>query len=387
MCSPFSATYWRRGSTDLSSTPLLSSKRRSSQLRSINEQDVASYDRESDSFRAFSSFGEILSLSRPHDEQEKRPSCWRKLNLLCKSNAGLALTTLSGIFFALASLFVKLSNTTIPAFEIIFVRLFLQTIFVLPPAIYAGANVIGEKKQRIFLTLFGAFNFLSISSVYGAFTLLPLGDATVFISTTPVFTGLLAYFILKESWRKTDAASSFLCLVGIILITRPTFIFGSSNSRSHMTETHRLIGYVVASLGAIIQSATFIMVRSLDKSISFYTNVFYFGWCSALLSGISMFIFQNPVIPDCGKARWYMLSVAIFGVLGSLSLNRGLQLENAAPAALMRNVDILFAFVFDVVFFEEQPHPLTVIGGLIVCIATTSVVITKMWRARERVEL
>lgn len=229
MCSPFSATYWRKGSADLSSIPLLSSKRRSSHFRSINENDIASYDRESESFRAFSAFGEIISLSRAQDEQETRPSCWHRLNLLCRSNAGLALTTLSGIFFALASLFVKLSNTTIPAFEIIFVRLFLQTIFVLPPAIYAGTNVIGKKKQRISLTLFGAFNFASISSVYGAFTLLPLSDATVFISTTPVFTGILAYFILGESWRKTDAASTFLCLLGIVLITRPTFIFGNSS--------------------------------------------------------------------------------------------------------------------------------------------------------------
>jgi drug/metabolite transporter (DMT)-like permease len=78
---------------------------------------------------------------------------------------------------------------------------------------------------------------------------------------------------------------------------------------------------------------------------------------------------------------------AIFGVLGSLSLNRGLQLENAAPAALMRTVDIIFAFVFDVVFFDQQPHPLTVIGGLIVCISTTGVVVAKMWRSREKVEL
>lgn len=229
MCSPFSATYWRKGSADLSSIPLLPSRRRSSYFRTINEHDVASYDRESESFRAFSAFGDILSLSRTQDEHGTRPSCWRRLNLVCKSNAGLALTTLSGIFFAVASLFVKLSNTTIPAFEIIFVRLFLQTIFVLPPAIYAGANVIGERKQRISLALFGAFNFASISSVYGAFTLLPLGDATVFISTTPLFTGILAYFILKESWRKTDAASTFFCLVGIVLITRPTFIFGSSS--------------------------------------------------------------------------------------------------------------------------------------------------------------
>lgn len=69
------------------------------------------------------------------------------------------------------------------------------------------------------------------------------------------------------------------------------------------------MGYGVALFGAIIQSVTFIIVRGFGKSISFYTAVFYFGWCSASLSGISMFMFQTPVFPDCGSVRWYMLSV------------------------------------------------------------------------------
>ncbi|KAK3702893.1 hypothetical protein QZH41_014157, partial [Actinostola sp. cb2023] len=226
-------------------------------------------------------------------------------------NYGLALTTLSGVLFALASLFVKLSNSSVPAFEIIFVRLIVQTVFVIPPAIYSRANVLGEKKQRISLILFGAVNFASISSIYGAFTLLPLGDATVIISTTPVFTAIMAYLVLKEAWHKYDAASTFFSLAGVVLVTRPTFIFHGTqpNFHSHVTETHRLIGYAVALLGAIIQSATFIIVRGFGKSISFYTAVFYFGWCSAVLSGVSMFVFQTPVIPDCGAARWYMLSV------------------------------------------------------------------------------
>lgn len=76
-----------------------------------------------------------------------------------------------------------------------------------------------------------------------------------------------------------------------------------------MTETSHLIGYGVALSGAVVQSLTFVMVRRVGSSVSFYTNVFYFGWCSALLSGFTMFIFQKPVIPDCGAARWFLVGV------------------------------------------------------------------------------
>ena len=76
-----------------------------------------------------------------------------------------------------------------------------------------------------------------------------------------------------------------------------------------MTESSRLIGYAVALSGAVVQSLTFVMVRKVGGSVSFYTNVFYFGWCSALLSGLTMFVFQKPVIPDCGKTRWFLIGV------------------------------------------------------------------------------
>lgn len=228
MCSPFSAQNWRRASAELSSIPLLPVRRHSNyNSETINEN--TSFDRQSESFRTFASINGIISLARRQNQDKN--SIYHKLKFLCKANYGLLLTTLSGVLFALASLFVKFSNTTIPAFEIIFVRLVIQTVFVIPPAIYSRANLLGESKQRIYLVIFGAINFACISSIYGAFTLLPLGDATVIISTTPVFTAIMAYFVLKEAWHKHDAVSTFFCLAGIVLITRPTFIFGNQSSK------------------------------------------------------------------------------------------------------------------------------------------------------------
>ena len=74
---------------------------------------------------------------------------------------------------------------------------------------------------------------------------------------------------------------------------------------------------------------------------------------------------------------------ALCGVFGSLCLNRGLQLEKAAPAALMRNVDILLAFVFDFAIFGQQPRVLTLLGGLLVLLSTGGVALAKWWRSRD----
>ena len=74
---------------------------------------------------------------------------------------------------------------------------------------------------------------------------------------------------------------------------------------------------------------------------------------------------------------------ALCGVFGSLCLNRGLQLEKAAPAALMRNVDILLAFLFDYAIFGQQPRVLTLLGGLLVVLSTAGVALAKWWRSRD----
>ena len=74
---------------------------------------------------------------------------------------------------------------------------------------------------------------------------------------------------------------------------------------------------------------------------------------------------------------------ALCGVFGSFCLNRGLQLEKAAPAALMRNVDILLAFLFDYAFFGQKPSVLTLLGGLLVVLSTGGVALGKWWRSRD----
>ena len=80
----------------------------------------------------------------------------------------------------------------------------------------------------------------------------------------------------------------------------------------------------------------------------------------------------------------HFLGPGLSGIFGSLCLNRGLRLENAAAAALMRNVDIVFAFLFDSVVFNEHPTTLTLCGGFFVILSTGGVALAKWWSAKRK---
>ena len=43
--------------------------------------------------------------------------------------------------------------------------------------------------------------------------------------SAPIFTGVLAHFLLGEAWGWFDAVATLLCFTGVVLIARPTFLF------------------------------------------------------------------------------------------------------------------------------------------------------------------
>lgn len=65
------------------------------------------------------------------------------------------------------------------------------------------------------------------------------------------------------------------------------------------------------------------------------------------------------------------------GYLGQLLMNRGLQIEKAGPAALMRNLDIVLAFVYQMSILHINPTPWSIGGAVIILVCTSVVGIAK----------
>ena len=143
---------------------------------------------------------------------------------------GVIFAMFSCIFFAFSSLLVKLLQE-IPPQEVVFFRSLVQVIFVLPPLIYSEVPVFGDTKHLPYLCIRGVAGTLALCCQFYAFQHMPLADATVIVFSSPIFTGVLAHFLLGEAWGLFDALATLLCFTGVVLIARPTFLFARPSER------------------------------------------------------------------------------------------------------------------------------------------------------------
>ena len=144
---------------------------------------------------------------------------------------GVIFAMFSCIFFAFSSLLVKLLQE-IPPQEVVFFRSLVQVIFVLPPLIYSEVPVFGDTKHLPYLCVRGVAGTLALCCQFYAFQHMPLADATVIVFSSPIFTGVLAHFLLGEAWGLFDALATLLCFTGVVLIARPTFLFARPSERA-----------------------------------------------------------------------------------------------------------------------------------------------------------
>ena len=147
-----------------------------------------------------------------------------------KRTLGVIFAMFSCIFFAFSSLLVKLLQE-IPPQEVVFFRSLVQVIFVLPPLIYSEVPVFGDTKHLPYLCIRGVAGTLALCCQFYAFQHMPLADATVIVFSSPIFTGVLAHFLLGEAWGLFDALATLLCFTGVVLIARPTFLFARPSER------------------------------------------------------------------------------------------------------------------------------------------------------------
>ncbi|KAJ3062409.1 hypothetical protein HK102_008773, partial [Quaeritorhiza haematococci] len=132
------------------------------------------------------------------------------------------------------------------------------------------------------------------------------------------------------------------------------------------------LAIAAALLGAVLAAFAYILVRKVGKRAHYLVHVTWFGLISTILSGFVTYTFEKPVpvLEWTGKQWMYLVGMGLSAFMAQACLNAGLQLANAGPATLMRNLDIVFAFVYGILIFDETPHPLSIIGATLILGAT-----------------
>lgn len=112
-------------------------------------------------------------------------------------------------------------------------------------------------------------------------------------------------------------------------------------------------------------------------------SVVWFGLVSSSLSPMALIILQRPVWRPT-PVQWAVLSGAgLAAFVGQCLLNAGLQLAPAGPGTVMRNLDVVFAFLYQVFLLHDAAKPTSVAGASLVTLSAALIVAAK-WRSTSR---
>jgi drug/metabolite transporter (DMT)-like permease len=311
----------------------------------------------------------LTSLIPQNQETELQPTAAHRSELW-----GLTLMASSAFAFSFMSLLVKLGNNNhLPSFELVLARSLIQWLFAMALHRYRAPSISmwGPPRLRPWLHVRGISGALGLALFYFSLSVLPLSDATVVFFTGPPFTAILARLLLNEPLTRWHLLSMILCLMGVVLVARPAFIFGFDESSSMYSGW----GIVAALVGAMFSALAYVTVRKItamatDGELDVTVFVIYFGAWSTLIAIIGLWGFQEPKWPESVELWLLLFGVGFAAFLGQLMLNRGLQLAPAGPGTMMRNLDVVFAFVFDITLLHHVPAWTSFVGAsLIVSVA------------------
>lgn len=292
---------------------------------------------------------------------------------------GIILATLSSLFFSLCSVIVK-GLVDVNPMELASFRFIGVLLPAIPIVIYTKQPVFPEGK-RIILLLRCFMGTTGLMLSFYAFRHMPLADASVIIFSTPVFVAIFARLFLKEQCSFFNIITIILTLIGVILITRPPFVFGDASpsleEERFSGKRYDIWGPVAAISSTLFGANVYILLRAL-KGLHFSVIMANFGAFALIYTLIVCWSIGAICWPACGYDRFLVIILALFSFLGQILLTLSLQLEQAGPVAIARCADIVFAFIWQMIFFGEPPTGYSLFGAILV---VSSVILTglKKW--------
>lgn len=208
---------------------------------------------------------------------------------------------------------------------------------------------------------------LSVICLFGAFSLLPLADATALVFTSALFVPVFGFFFLGENvgpYRWSAIAAGF---VGVLFIAQPT---GDWNP----------IG-VMFALGAAVLNATLAtMLRLLGRTERPETLTFYLLFAGLVLLAPAMpFIGTLPSRSDI----WLIIALGLSGVTMQLLLSTAFKYTPAALASLFSYTQIIWATLFGWALFGQLPAWNIAVGAAIIVVASVFVALREHHLSRK----
>jgi len=275
---------------------------------------------------------------------------------------------LSTLSFVLANVFVKQVGH-IPAMEIVFFRCTVATVLGFYGLHRAGGDWKGS--NRTMLLLRGLFGTTALYFFFVTLQNVPLATAQTLQYLSPIFTSIIAVFLLKEPVKPIQWIFYATAFGGVLL----------------MGEVDHRVSALFLAMGiisAFCSGMAYNLVRSLRGKEHPLTVVLHFQLTGAVAGFVGLFFaWETPR----GWDWLYLLLIGIFSQLGQIFLTDALQKEKVASVAIVNYTGLVYALLIGSLVFGEEQSAESMAGMLLVVFGVLlSVFYSRRMRDLEKIE-
>jgi len=339
-----------------------------------------------------------MSSTKPKDEEEDEDAT-QKTN---PRVLGLGLMAGAGCFLTVGNVIVQYAHkkwaSSISTFEILFIRSLIQLLFIIAFMVYGKVSVYGKSlRNLIVLSVMGIAEVAAIVFVYFALERIPVGDATVIQFTAPVFTVAFSFLCLRKGCGILDTVCGIISFGGVIVLARPTILFSHKSAKTHVPshiahapskvaakpgDAKYLEGIGYAILAAVCLSLFFILNKMTGKKLDVTLTIFYPSVFGVIISPIFIAVTHKSWFVWTPETWGLIIVVGFVSFVGLMFMAESLQLEDAGPAILVRNLDVVYAFLLQYALLKIKPDLMSFVGAGIVLAATSLIALNRTVFAR-----
>ncbi|ODM86990.1 hypothetical protein Ocin01_19692, partial [Orchesella cincta] len=197
----------------------------------------------------------------------------------------------------------------------------------------------------------------SILLVFFSLKYLNIGDSTVIGTSATVFVTFVACLFLGESCGFVSVLTSLLAVVGVGILSKPSILTGAKE-----LSNDTIIGIAASVSSMLLLTVHFVTLRHLRTMHHALVNFCFVFWglVESVLVAISMDVFH----PSQDFKEIGLIIATAFLALSCITL--ALKYEQAGTVALVRTIEVVFAFVWQAVILGSQPDIFSVVGAFLV---------------------
>ena len=251
---------------------------------------------------------------------------------------GILFVVISQMAFALMDSTIKWLSDDISTATIIFFRN-LVTLIWLAPVFYLSGEVRNSFKRLPLHAIRSLSGQIGMVLIFISLKVLPLSDATILRSLTPLFVPLLAAYWLKERLSWVLIPSFILAFAGVWML-------------SGMDKHHFSMLSFLPIIAGIFVAMAMVAIRRVSKVAGGAEIVFYFSLTGIFFS-LGMAAFTEFTLPSSLAVWGMVLLMGFFGSLGQIWVTKANQIADASILAPFYYLNAVFGAILSHFFWNE----------------------------------